>query len=285
MSDTIDLEEVVNTSNVKNPGSALGEAIGHLMEEALAQYITPLVLDHSCKLITTGPYNKKTKKYTKLLLTDSYGTDYSIDGVIINERSQPVILLESKYIRYKKHNRDKGSWICHAHGSIRNRYNSVRSCIAILAGSWSKTSLRMMASHNINIFHIPFENIALILDQYDINFRWGEKERDIALEAWNKFINLTPEQHLKIGTNLIQPVLEDLKHLIDETLSDETPRAIAQVMIEIKTTLGEIKRFFFKDRESALAFLDDFTFDEIMDHANSFTIFDKPIIEDEVEDV
>lgn len=285
MSDTIDLEEVVNTSDVKNPGSALGEAIGHLMEEALAQYITPLVLDHSCKLITTGPYNKKTKKYTKLLLTDSYGTDYSIDGVIINERSQPVILLESKYIRYKKHNRDKGSWICHAHGSIRNRYNSVRSCIAILAGSWSKTSLRMMASHNINIFHIPFENIALILDQYDINFRWGEKERDIALDAWSKFIDLTPEQHLEIGTNLIQPVLEELKQLIDETLSDETPRAIAQVMIEIKTTLGEIKRFFFKDRDSALAFLDDFTFDEIMDHANSFTIFDKPIIEDEVEDV
>lgn len=285
MSDMIDLEEVVNTSDVKNPGSALGEAIGHLMEEALAQYITPLVLDHSCKLITTGPYNKKTKKYTKLLLTDSYGTDYSIDGVIINERSQPIILLESKYIRYKKHNRDKGSWICHAHGSIRNRYNSVRSCIAILAGSWSKTSLRMIASHNINIFHIPFENIALILDKYDINFRWGEKERDIALDAWNKFINLTPEQHLEIGTNLIQPVLEELKHLIDETLSDETPRAIAQVMIEIKTTLGEIKRFFFKDRESALAFLDDFTFDEIMDHANSFTIFDKPIIEDEVEDV
>ena len=46
-----------------------------------------------------------------------------------------------------------------------------------------------------------------------------------------------------------------------------------------------IKNFFFKDRESALAFLDDFTFDEIMDHANSFTIFDKPIIEDEVEDI
>ncbi|WP_347456368.1 hypothetical protein ABEF89_14825 (plasmid) [Acinetobacter thermotolerans] len=282
MTNTIDLEEV---SDVKNPGSALGEAIGHLMEEALAEYITPLVLDHSCKLITTGPYNKKTKKYTKLLLTDSYGTDYSIDGVIINERSQPVILLESKYIRYKKHNRDKGSWICHAHGSIRNRYNSVRSCIAILAGSWSKTSLRMMASHNINIFHIPFENIAVILEKYNINFRWGEKERHIAADAWNKFINLTPEQHLEIGTSLIQPVLEELKNRIDETLSDETPRAIEQVMIEIKTTLGEIKRFFFKDRESALDFLDDFTFDEIMDHASSFTIFDKPIIEEEDEEV
>lgn len=282
MPDTIDLEKV---SDVKNPGSALGEAIGHLMEQALAQYITPLVLDHSCKLLTTGPYNKKTKKYTKLLLTDSHGTDYSIDGVIINERSQPIILLESKYIRYKKHNRDKGSWICHAHGSIRNRYNSVRSCIAILAGSWSKTSVRMMASHNINIFHIPFENIAVILDKYDINFRWGEKERHIASDAWHKFINLTPEQHLEIGTSLIQPVLEDLKNRIDETLSDETPRAIEQVMIEIKTTLGEIKRFFFNNRESALAFLDDFTFDEIMDHASSFTIFDKPIIEEEDEDV
>jgi len=286
MSNLSDLElKVIEEIDVKNPGSALGEAIGHLMEEALAQYITPLVLDHSCKLITTGPFNKRTKKYTKLLLTDAYGTDYSIDGVIINERSQPVILLESKYIRYKKHNRDKGSWICHAHGSIRNRYNSVRNCIAILAGSWSKTSLRMMASHNINIFHIPFENIACILDQHDINFRWGEKERDIALDAWKKFIALTPEQHLEIGTELIKPVLEDLKVLIDKTLSDETPRSIAQVMIEIKTTLGEIKRFYFKDRESALKFLDDFSFDEIMNHAHSFTIFDKPVIDVEEEDI
>ncbi|MEW9150204.1 hypothetical protein AB2762_06880 [Acinetobacter indicus] len=46
MSNLSDLElKVIEEIDVKNPGSALGEAIGHLMEEALAQYITPLVLD------------------------------------------------------------------------------------------------------------------------------------------------------------------------------------------------------------------------------------------------
>ncbi|MGV3345908.1 hypothetical protein ACGVWS_09215 [Enterobacteriaceae bacterium LUAb1] len=271
-------------SDVRNPGSALGEAIGHLMEEALGEYIKPLVQEHDCHLITTGPFNKKTKKYTKLILTDSYGTDYSIDGVVINERSQPIILLESKYIRYKKHNRDKGSWICHAHGSIRNRYTSIRSCIAILAGNWSKTSLKMMISNNINIFHIPFERIADILDEYQINFRWGEKERDIAVEAWNKFMRLSNEEKSDTGKRLIEPVLDDLKDLIDQTLSDETPREISQVMVEIKTTLGEIKRFVFKTKEDALNFLDDFTFDEIMHNAGGFTIFDKPVTDSNASD-
>lgn len=57
---------------------------------------------------------KPTNVQKKLLLYDNYGNDYNIDGVITDESMRPIILFESKDIRYKKHNRDKGSWICNA---------------------------------------------------------------------------------------------------------------------------------------------------------------------------
>lgn len=268
-------------SDVQNPGSALGEAIGHLMERALSNYLEPIVTDYSCRMITTGPINRRTQKYTKLLLTDAYGTEYSIDGVIINEHNQPLILLESKYIRYKKHNRDKGSWICHAHNGIRSHYNSIRSSIAVLAGSWSKTSQRMIRSQNINIFYVEFDEIASILDKYNINFRWGEKDRHIAVEAWEIFERLSDDEKLKIGFDIIESIKPALSQLIHDTLSDETPRAVSKVIVEIHTNLGEVKVFEFETVDEALDFLEDFSFDEIMNHIDSFDIFHKPVIEDD----
>ena len=165
---------------IQNPGSALGEAIGANMEMALNRYLSELVAKYDCHLISKGKVNPKTGKHTKLLLFDNFGTNYNIDSVITNESMQPLILVEYKYIRYKKHNRDKGSWLCTAHNAVRRRYNSVRSSIAILAGSWSGTSLAMMKSHDINLFVIPFQKITELLKVYDIKFDWGEKERDVA---------------------------------------------------------------------------------------------------------
>lgn len=270
-----ELESFSTTTDVRNPGSALGEAIGHLMEAALSEYITPLVLEHSCKLLTTGPMNEKTGKYTDLKLKDSHDIAYSIDGVIVNQELQPIILIESKYIRYTKHNRDKASWICQAHGSLRDKYSSVRNCLAILAGSWSSPSLEMLRAYNISYFRVPFQHVVDVLKDYDIKFDWDEKEREVAKEAHHKFIALSPEKHLEIGVKIIEPVLEDIKNLVDRVLDDNTPREIAQVIVEIRTTLGEVKRFSFKNREDALNFLEDFTFSEIMHDSRSFTIFDQ----------
>lgn len=93
--------------NIQNPGSALGEAIGAQMELALNEYLAEVVGKYSCRLISKGQQNPKTKKTTKLLLYDGFGTVYNIDAVVANESMQPLILIEYKYIRYKKHNRDK----------------------------------------------------------------------------------------------------------------------------------------------------------------------------------
>lgn len=267
---------------IQNPGSALGEAIGAHMEMALNTYLEKLVKEHSCHLITKGQPNPKTKKNTKLLLFDNFGTSYNIDGVIANESMQPLILLEYKYIRYKKHNRDKGSWLCTAHTAIRKRYHSIRSSFAILAGNWSSSSIAMMKSHDINIFIIPFLKISKILKKtYNIEFDWGVKDRNIANDSWIKYNSLTERQKIGIGKRMISEIKDELALSIDRILDNSRKRSVKQVTVEIKTNLGEVKIFDFPDIESAFDFLEDFTIEEMLNHSDSFTLFDKPKIEDE----
>jgi hypothetical protein len=264
--------------DVQNPGSALGEAIGALMETALNKYLVDHVRQFDCHLISKGKVNPKTGKETKLLLYDNYGTAYNIDSVIANESMQPLILIEYKYIRYKKHNRDKGSWLCTAHNNVRRRYNSVRSSIAILAGNWSGSSIAMMKSQDVNIFMIPFDTIIQLLKKHKIKFDWGEKDRDIAHDAWAKFSALSEKQKLKIGEEMIAAIKPDLETSIEKILDNTTERSVEKVIIEIHTNIGEVKRLEFASVEDALDFLEDFSFDEILNHENSFTLFDKPLV-------
>ena len=264
------------SDNVQNPGSALGEAIGYHLEIALNEYIEQVAADYTCLLVSTGKLNRKTNKPTKLLLYDDFGIPYNIDAVITNSASQPLILIEYKYIRYKKHNRDKGSWICTAHSALRRSYNSVRSSIAILAGSWSMSSLAMLKSNDINVFLIPFKRICDLLAVHGIDFNWGEKDRDIALDSWARYSALSYQDKLAIAEEMIVGIKDQVERSIQNTLDETIEREVAGVVLEIHTNIGEVKIFKFETISDALDFLEDFTFEEIFDNANSFTLFNHP---------
>ncbi len=211
---------------VANPGSALGEAIGLSIELAVNKKLDPIAKKNNCIYTAAGRKNPKTQLNTKLLLKDSNGIEYNIDAVIANTKLQPLILIESKYIRYKKHNRDKGSWVCTAHQSLRKRFSSVRSSVTILAGNWSKTSKTMMKSADILLFEIPFSSICKVLNKFGIDFIWDEKERDKAYVAWNKFIALPDSQRMNIGDELILFIERDLESAITAILDNTIPRII-----------------------------------------------------------
>ena len=153
------------------------------MEGALNTFLHDLCEELEYHFISSSVIKGKKK----LLMYDNFGTAFNIDAVIANQAMQPMILIESKYIRYKKHNRDKGSWLCTAHPAIRRRYQSIRSSIAVLAGNWSSSSLAMMRSFDINIFLVPFESICDFLEQYGITFHWEEKDRVTAQQSWEKY--------------------------------------------------------------------------------------------------
>jgi hypothetical protein len=269
----------MNTPKIANPGSALGEAIGAAMENSIRQTVAEVADSCGCHYLTSGI--RKTKggnKAKKLLLFDIYGTEYDLDGVIANEAMQPLILIESKYIRYKKYNRDKGSWVCHAHAAIRRRYQSVRNCVAILAGSWSKTSVAMMRSHDINIFLIPFDYICQLLAEFGINFNWGEKEKDKAYAAWEKYNQMTEEQKAYVGNKMAGLIKDDLVSIIESTLDDTISRKIeiGKVTVELRSNLGEAKVLEFDSLEKAMTFFEEEDLDSNFVTWASLSLFDPP---------
>ena len=97
---------------VANPGSTLGEAVGATMEREVNRLLRPLAEESECVFLSAGRPNPRTGAATTLYLNDEFGTRYKVDSVIANACIQPLVLVESKYIRYKKHNRDKGSLDC-----------------------------------------------------------------------------------------------------------------------------------------------------------------------------
>jgi hypothetical protein len=264
-------------TDVANPGSAIGEAIGAAMENALRNKLVAIADEHSCHYLTSGVRNTKAgNKVKKLLMSDNYGNEYDIDGVLANEAMQPIIIFESKYIRYKKHNRDKGSWICTAHSAVRRRYHSIRSSIAVLAGSWSQSSQAMMTSNDINLFLIPFDYICEILSRYNIDFNWGEKEKHKATLAWNTYSELEQCQKDEIGELMASYVEHQLFDLIKKILDNTIDRTVEKVLVELVSNLGEVKVYEFANVNEAIEFLNKENLEGEFLTTDSLTLFDPP---------
>ncbi len=202
-----------------------------LLENEIHRILKPLAEERNGIYITAGPINPRTGRATKLILTDSDGIEYNIDSVIINNRFQPLVLIESKYIRYKKHNRDKASWICTAHTKLRQRYTTVRKSIAVLMGSWSKPSKRLPQSFEVELFEVSFGDICEVLAQYGIDYNWQEKDRQQAMESWEKFNHLSELDRKQIAKKLVAGVENDLRKSLQTALNESIPRKVHSVVL------------------------------------------------------
>jgi hypothetical protein len=257
------------SNDVANPGSALGEAIGTLLENEIHRILKPIAEEKGCIYITTGPANLRTDRKTKLILTDSDGNNYNIDSVVINNRFQPLVLVESKYIRYKKHNRDKASWICTAHTKLRQRYATVRKSIAILMGNWSKPSKRLLQSFEVELFEVPFNDICGVLAQHSIDYLWTEKNRQQAMESWQKFLRISERDREQIAKELIAGIENDLQKSLEVALDESIPRKVRSVTIVVRSERGETYTYVFPNLQRAIDFMQSYDEERDMDTSNA----------------
>lgn len=243
---------------VTNGGSAIGEAIGDLLEQQVHKVFKEIEENNHVYFLTRYGKTKAGKESKKLLLPDEYGNEYNMDGLVINEGGVPLMLIESKYIRYKKHNRDKASWICNAHSAVRRFFPSIRSSVAVLAGSWSGTALAMLTSYGVSYFLIPFAEITKILSEYGVDFEWEENDYDKAMNAWNVFSSLNDVQKHEIGEKMIDIVKDELVEYVGNVLDDTILRELKQIVIEMHTNKNEVFKYVFDTKEEAIEFLESF---------------------------
>ncbi len=248
----------------------MGEAIGSLLEQQIHALLRPIAENSGAIYITT-PQQVGIKR-KKLILTDEDGNDYEVDAVITNHRFQPLVLVESKYIRYKKHNRDKASWICTAHTKLRQRFPTIRNSIAVLMGSWSKPSKRLLKSFEVTIFEIGFDRICEALQEFDINYDWAEKDRQGAEEAWKRFCSLGEEERTRFAQNLIAGIADKLREALKNALSESKPRHVQKVTIVIRTNYEETFSFTFPNFQQAAEFLANFDEGTCLDTTKAPTV-------------
>ena len=215
---------------VSNAAAALGQEIGKLFEIAVVDDLRTLVQEND---YTIGPERLAN------------GTDniYQIDAIIRDKLNAPVILLDPKYIRYKKHNRDKGSWLCTAHYNLRKTYPSIRKTIAILAGNWSATSVSLIQSFGVEVLLVQFDHMVNVLREHGIDFDWGEKDRETPKLSLQRYEKLDYEKRGAIAKALIQPISERLRASVSQIIQTDvasTTSRISGVEILLKTDQNEM---------------------------------------------
>ena len=231
-----------NVRRVANPASALGEAVGKLFESAV---VAGLRQEVEVRGYTTHPAR----------LTNGTGNTYQIDAVVFDADENPVIIIDPKYIRYTKHNRDKGSWLCTAHYNLRKTYPTIRKSIAVLAGRWSDPSKALMRSFGVEILEVPFDGMVSILEEYGINFAWAEKDRETPRAAWEHFAGLENDTRVAIASHLTAGVIDRLRSAVTQVLDADIatlPTRISEVEVLLKTDRDEMVLLTFDSVASSL---------------------------------
>ena len=195
-------------------------------------------------------------------LKDSTGNEFQIDAVVRDNRNHPVILLDPKYIRYTKHNRDKGSWLCVAHYNLRKTYPSIRKCIAVLAGNWSRTSIEMITSFGIETLEIPFQHMAEVIRAYGVEFDWAERDSETPKTSFEAYLALNPTQKEEMVECLTQPVRKRLEDSVIEVLeATVSEQRICGVEVLLKTESNQMLLREYESVPDALKGMVQFTSD------------------------
>ncbi len=228
--------------------SALGQEVGKVFESA--------VIEAAREEVEARNYSIRPAR-----LRNGTGNVYQIDAVVFDADERPIVIIDPKYIRYTKHNRDKGSWLCTAHYNLRKTHRTIRKSLAVLAGRWSTPSKALIRSFGIEIVEVPFDRMANALRPYGVEFDWPETGGEtVARQSLGTFLNLSQSDRDEIGAKMVSDVAEDLKNhvvqVLDTDISTIATR-VSEVEILLKTDQGELVLSSFASVPEAMKALTD----------------------------
>lgn len=229
-----------------NFASQLGEAVGIAVEAEIQRIIQETVAPYGL-YVDVGGKRPDKRAGEKLLMVNDTGTEYQIDLVVENKENEPLILVESKYIRYKKHNRDKASWTCVAHYKLRTTYPTIRKSIAVLMGNCSDPSKRLMNSFGVEIVEIPFSEMVAVLARAGIRFDWDEKDSRTPRTSWRKWAALSTDRKRHIAQSILAGHADMIRSLVISAIESEAAPAanVDRIELLLKTSDDEyhLKKF------------------------------------------
>lgn len=216
---------------VVRAASALGQEVGKLFENAVLESVRAEV-------------ESRNHLIRPARLRNGTGNSYQIDAVVFDANEQPVIIIDPKYIRYTKHNRDKGSWLCVAHYNLRKTHTSIRKSIAVLAGRWSTPSKALIQSFGVETLEVPFDKMADTLQLYGVEFNWPESGGEsVARKSLEAFNDLSADDKESIGKDMVSGISNKLVNEVIQVIdtdADSIATRVSQVEVLVKTNQGEM---------------------------------------------
>jgi hypothetical protein len=181
---------------IKSPATALGETVGRLVEEAIRKAIEEIVKSYGLKI-------SETKR-----LKDRVNVEFEIDMPIL-KGEKLIALIDVKYLKYKKHARDKGSWVVVAHNRLRATYPEIKRSLVILTGpGWTKEAMRMISTSCIDVIPLDPKLVNDTFSRHGINLMWEEKDAETPKISWERLQNLLREK---------EKLEEIKKHIIEKS--------------------------------------------------------------------
>ena len=214
-----------------NPAAALGQDVGKIYEIGVREAVRVVAEDLG--------HSVRPEK-----MENGTGNTYQIDAVVFNSNDEPVIIIDPKYIRYTKHNRDKGSWLCVAHYNLRKTFPTIRKSIAVLGGNWTRTSIALIRSFGVEVQEVSFAHMVDVLDGHGVEFDWPENDRGVtALRGLETLRSLSDQEKVQIGEELVLEVIDDVQWAVAQVLEAETQTLgsrVTQVEVLLKTNRDEM---------------------------------------------
>lgn len=156
------LISIEKARTVPAPENSLGQWIGYFIDEG-----TTAILEEICPELSTAKQNidyGPKEGESQIKLKNTLGQEKQIDH-IIKINSQMAILVESKWLKDKRHLNDKGAWVLMM-SDILLENPQLKGTVVVLAGPWE--GMRSVIEKRAKIAIIPEDRVYETLNKYGI---------------------------------------------------------------------------------------------------------------------
>lgn len=241
-----------------SPSHKLGQLIGNLLEITFVPILKQIADNNNLYLDIVGQ-SRTARRGKKITWEDSYGSSHDLDFVFERggndiELGRPVAFIESAWRRYTKHSKNKVQEIQGAILPITDKFRI--ECPfkgAILAGDFTRPSLKQLESSGFEVLYIPYQVIvgSFLFVGVDISFDEQTPETDLALKI--AYIeSLTHDQLCNVSSEIVRLTYADTTRFIN-SLEQKIKKELKTIIITPLygnnfsfISLGEAKRFIYE---------------------------------------
>jgi hypothetical protein len=167
----------------ESPTHALGQIIGKLIEDALHVPLKAIAEEFGYYLDRQGQRTVRGN-FQKVVWQDLRGNGHELDYVFESggtdeQIGTPRAFIELAWRRYKKHSKNKAQEIEGAVGHLGSTYHESNPFLgAVLAGEFTKPSIRQLESHGFAVLYFSYQDVASAFLSQGVDIRTEEGTSD-----------------------------------------------------------------------------------------------------------